>query len=126
MPKPIGFVSSSSATCCIAPGFSTESLDRSTRASTVPTRSTTMAIMTCSGMGSSGLVIHEFGQPGNVFSHSLTRGTQDFIYARRHRRGSKSTQACHHAQKGNLQNLKNNIHGEGYQPVAKDHAEVIS
>ena len=54
MPNPIGFVSSSSAICCEAPGRSTDKRALSKSANTVPTTSTVSAITTCSGIGVSG------------------------------------------------------------------------
>src|SRR5260370_9973539 len=43
-PNPMGFVRSSSATCCMAPGRSTESRERSRKASPKPKRKTQKAI----------------------------------------------------------------------------------
>src|SRR2546426_807482 len=54
--NPMGFVSNSSATCCMPPGRSTESLERSRRARTVPSSKTQRAMTTCSGIGASGLL----------------------------------------------------------------------
>src|SRR5256886_17300065 len=48
----------------------------------------------------------------------------DFVHTRRDCCGSQSAQTNDHAYKGNSQINKNNIHGEGYQPVAEEHAEV--
>src|SRR5437879_9309456 len=55
-PNPMGFVRSSSATCCMAPGRSSESRERSRKASPEHKSKTQKAITTCSGIGLSGLL----------------------------------------------------------------------
>src|SRR5438876_7841363 len=69
-------------------------------------------------------MVHQLRQSGNVFGHSLIRRMQDFVHTRRDCCGSQSAQTHNHTYKGNSQINKNNIHGEGYQPVAEEHAEV--
>src|SRR5260370_8050982 len=56
MPNPSGFVSSNSATCCEAPGRSTDKRERTHKAKIVPTSRTSRPITTCSGIGSSAFV----------------------------------------------------------------------
>src|ERR1700675_2205053 len=55
MPNPNGFVRSNSATCCDAPGRSTDKRERTHKAKIVLTSRTSRPITTCSGTGNSGL-----------------------------------------------------------------------
>src|SRR6266436_7186692 len=49
---------------------------------------------------------------------------QDFVHTDCQCGRSQGTQTTNHAQYGNVQILKNNIDGEGYQPVAEEGFEV--
>jgi hypothetical protein len=79
--------------------------------------------------GPAEVVIHDLRDPTDVFFHlaqatptglrSTIQRTYKFVKARRDSRGPQSTQTQQHAQKGNLQDFKNNTHAQGYQGVAK-------
>ena len=61
-----------------------------------------------------------------VYSIHLSQRMQNFVQTCCQCRGSQGAQPRKHAYKGNFQILKNNIHAEGYQAVAEDHAEPRS
>src|SRR6267154_1618727 len=71
-------------------------------------------------------LVHELRKPTDVIFHSLVHRMQDFVHTCPDCRDCKSKQTHNHAQKGNLQISKNNIHGDGYQAVAKEHQEIRS
>src|SRR5208282_336731 len=59
-----------------------------------------------------------------MFFHLSVRGMQDFVHTYRHSGRSQRAQSKNHAQYGNMQIFKNNIHGQGYQRVTKHRAKI--
>src|SRR5208337_136523 len=59
-----------------------------------------------------------------MFFHLSVRGLQDFVHTYRYCGRSQGAQSKNHAQYGNMQIFKNNIHGQGYQHVAKHRAKI--